>query len=53
MTSKTIVVSMILLLGFLRFFGSAKKADLDQMVLDQLKKAGSDLSKPHNIEFFI
>jgi len=27
--------------------------DLDQQVLDQLKKAGSDLSKPHNIEFFI
>ena len=27
--------------------------DLDQEVLDQLKKAGSDLSKPHDIEFFL
>jgi Regulator of ribonuclease activity B len=27
--------------------------DLDQQVLDQLKKAGSDLSKPHNIDFFL
>ena len=28
-------------------------ADPDQLVLDQLKKAGSDLSKPHPIEFFL
>ena len=27
--------------------------DLDQQLLDQLKKAGSDLSKPHDIEFFL
>jgi hypothetical protein len=44
---------MILLLGFSRFFGFSKKADPDQMVLEHLKKAGSDLSKPHNLEFFI
>ena len=31
----------------------AKKPDLDHMVLDQLKKAGSNLSKPHNIDFFL
>src|SRR5438067_5192238 len=30
-----------------------EEADPDQQVLDQLKKAGSDLSKPHNIEFFL
>ena len=30
-----------------------RHADLDQQVLDQLKKAGSDLAKPHNIEFFL
>jgi hypothetical protein len=30
-----------------------EEPDLDQQVLDQLKKAGSDLSKPHNIEFFL
>src|SRR5204863_6747402 len=27
--------------------------DLDQQVLDQLKAAGSDLSKPHSIDFFL
>jgi regulator of RNase E activity RraB len=30
-----------------------EEPDLDQQVLDQLKKAGADLSKPHNIEFFL
>jgi hypothetical protein len=30
-----------------------QEPDLDQQVLDQLKKAGSDLSKPHKIDFFI
>lgn len=34
-------------------FGCAKKPDLDESVLIQLKKAGSDLSIPHNIEFFL
>ena len=27
--------------------------DLDRLVLDQLRQAGSDLSKPHDIEFFL
>jgi len=37
------------------FFSRWQKTapDLDQQVLDQLKKAGSDMSKPHNIEFFL
>lgn len=30
-----------------------EEPDLDQQVLDQLKQAGSDLSKPHDIEFFL
>ena len=30
-----------------------EEPSLDQQVLDQLKKAGSDLSKPHGIEFFL
>lgn len=34
-------------------FGGSKKPDLDESVLIQLKKAGSDLSKPHKIEFFL
>lgn len=48
-----IVTSMFLFLGFSRFFGTAKKPDPDQLVLDQLKKAGSNLAKPHHIEFFV
>ena len=30
-----------------------KEPDPDQQVLDQLKKAGSNLSKPHDIDFFL
>ena len=40
-------------MGILDLFRSKQKADLDQLVLVQLRKAGSDLSKPHNIEFFL
>lgn len=40
-------------MGLFNFFGCSKSTDLDQSVLTQLKKAGSDLSKPHKIEFFL
>jgi regulator of RNase E activity RraB len=40
-------------MGIFSLFGSSDKPDLDQLVLAQLKKAGSDLSKPHVIEFFL
>ncbi len=43
----------LMILGIFQFLGLAKKADPDQMVLDQLRKAGSDLSKPHKIDFFL
>ena len=49
----TMVAALILLAGFSRFFGLAKTNDPDQLVLQQLKKAGSNLSKPHKIEFFL
>ena len=49
----TIVAALILLAGFSRFFGLAKTKDPDQLVLQELKKAGSNLSKPHKIEFFL
>ena len=39
-------------LGLLGGLGS-NKADPDAEVLRNLKKAGSDLSKPHKIEFFL
>jgi hypothetical protein len=32
---------------------SIKIPELDQQVLDQLREAGSDLSKPHDLEFFL
>lgn len=38
---------------FSSLFGCSKKPDLDESVLSQLQKAGSDLSKPHKIEFFL
>jgi len=40
-------------MSILDLFRSKKKLDLDQSVLAQLRKAGSDLSKPHNLEFFL
>ena len=47
------VLTMALLTIVLSLFGCTKKPDLDESVLIQLRKAGSDLSKPHNIEFFL
>jgi hypothetical protein len=32
---------------------SIKIPEVDQIVLDQLREAGSDLSKPHDLEFFL
>jgi len=40
-------------MSILDLFRSKEIPDLDQAVLVQLRKAGSDLSKPHNIEFFL
>jgi len=40
-------------MGIVDLFRTKRKADLDQLVLVQLRKSGSNLSKPHNIEFFL
>ena len=40
-------------MGFLDLLRRKKSPDLDGEVLVQLRKAGSDLSKPHLIEFFL
>jgi regulator of RNase E activity RraB len=40
-------------MGILDLFRSKQKTDLDQLVLLQLRKSGSDLAKPHKIEFFL
>jgi hypothetical protein len=47
------VLITILIMGLFGLFGCSKKPDLDESVLIQLKKAGSNLSKPHHIEFFL
>jgi hypothetical protein len=39
--------------GILSRWQKKEEPDLDQQVLDQLKQAGSDLSKPHDIDFFL
>lgn len=38
---------------FKSFFAFGKKLDPDEAVLTELNKVGSDLSKPHGIEFFL
>jgi hypothetical protein len=40
-------------MGLFNLFRRSKKPDLDGLVLVQLRKAGSNLSKPHGIEFFL
>jgi len=53
MTYRTTLLTTLLLMGLFSLFGCGKKPDLDESVRIQLKKAGSDLSKPHHIEFFL
>jgi hypothetical protein len=40
-------------MGIFDLFGRGKKQDPDASVLLQLRKAGSNLSKPHEVEFFL
>ncbi|PYX07164.1 MAG: hypothetical protein DMG88_15610 [Acidobacteria bacterium] len=40
-------------MGIFDLFRSKEKPDLDRSVLVQLRRSGSDLLKPHNIEFFL
>jgi len=48
-----LTVVLAVLLGMSVSRGIGQPADPDQMVLDQVKKSGSDLSKAHGIEFFL
>src|SRR4026207_45881 len=53
---KLVLVSLLvvpLIAGIFSRWQKKEEPDFDRQVLDQLKKAGSDLSKPHNIEFFL
>src|SRR5258708_19897000 len=54
MTLLTLLTSAVLLInGSSLPFQKKSHPDGDQRVLDQLKKAGSHLDKPHTIEFFV
>src|SRR6185369_14901870 len=53
---KLLLIALLLMPSIGGIFSRWQKKDApdqDQQVLDQLKKAGSDLSKPHNIDFFL
>lgn len=47
------IQAIVLLMTISSFFGFSQKSDPDQQILEQLKKAGSNLAKPHAIEFFL
>jgi hypothetical protein len=43
----------VALMGFFSLFGCSRKPGPDEAVLVQLRQAKSDLSKPHEVEFFL
>lgn len=47
------ILHVTLLGGVFSRWQKKEPPDLDQQVLDQLKQAGSDLSEPHDIDFFL
>jgi hypothetical protein len=53
MSSCIALVGILIILGILFFARKAKAQDgLDRQVILQLQQAGSDISKPHQIDFF-
>ena len=53
MILQSAVLCLLLLGGIFDWLTGPKRVDPDEAVLVQLKKAGSNLSKPHRIEFFL
>ena len=53
MMARSVLLVLTLLGGISSLFGLSQGTDLDAAVLAQLRKAGSNLSKPHKIEFFL
>jgi hypothetical protein len=51
--STSLMTTSLVIFGGLFTRWKQHPPDLDQQVLDQLKKAGSNFSKPHDIEFFL
>lgn len=48
-----LVFLLVFVGGWFSNWQHQKEPDPDQIALNHLKKAGSDLSKPHTIEFFL
>ena len=47
------LMAIPLIAGIFSRWRKKEEPDLDRLVLDQLKQAGSDLTKPHDIDFFL
>ena len=50
MNIKAVLLNTTLLAGLV-LFGCGKKSDADDPALNQLKRAGVDISKPHKLQF--
>jgi hypothetical protein len=54
MTARAAIINIVVIMGLLSsLFGCTRKPDPDEAVIIQLRKAGSDLSKPHTIDFYL
>ena len=54
MTARTAIINIVVIMGLISsLFGCSRKPDPDEAVLIQLRKAGSDLSKLHTIDFYL
>jgi hypothetical protein len=48
-----VLLAVVAAAAFFFFRGTGSEAGPDTAVISQLRQAGSDLSKPHDIEFFM
>ncbi len=54
MNARTAIINFVVITGLVSsLFGCSRKPDPDEAVIIQLRKAGSDLSKPHTIDFYL
>jgi hypothetical protein len=54
MRGRAAIINILVIIGlFSSLFGCTRKPDPDEAVIIQLRKAGSDLSKPHTIDFYL
>ena len=52
-TFTVLILMMVSVVGLFSCSQAKKESVQDQLVLDELKKAGSNLSKPHEIDFYL